>query len=232
MLSLEEIKRPLLEAFRDLDVAGLVRLMDEHFGCSSYTLKSLFRDAQRRELDRILESTLGDLEQEYRQVFDRHEMLMRFLSSLGVPLPQAFEATVRFILNTDIVRLMERYPLDTIRIVELLHDAKAWGIGLDTPRLSFVLTHTLEDAMGSFLRAPMRIGGLKELVESLRFLKEEPYDVNLWKVQNLYYEAYKALYEDARKKAQEPLLPDKKSVEQWVRLFSELGELLGIRLAE
>ncbi len=232
MPCLEEIKRPLLEAFRALDVAGLVRLMDQHFGCSSYTLKSLFRDAQRRELGRILESTLGDIEQEYRQVFDRYEMLMRFLSDLGVPLPQAFKATVRFILNTDLVRLMERYPLDTIRIVELLHDAKAWGVELDTPKLSFVLTHTLEDAMGSFFRAPMRIGGLKELVESLRFLKEEPFDVNLWKVQNLYYEAYKALYKDAEKKAQEPLLPGTKSVEQWVRLFSELGELLGIRLVE
>jgi len=116
-------------------------------------------------------------------------------------LPQAFKATVRFILNTDLVRLMERYPLDTIRIVELLHDAKAWGVELDTPKLSFVLTHTLEDAMGSFFRAPMRIGGLKELVESLRFLKEEPFDVNLWKVQNLYYESYKALYKDAEKSA-------------------------------
>jgi len=159
MPCLEEIKRPLLEAFRALDVAGLVRLMDQHFGCSSYTLKSLFRDAQRRELGRILESTLGDIEQEYRQVFDRYEMLMRFLSDLGVPLPQAFKATVRFILNTDLVRLMERYPLDTIRIVELLHDAKAWGVELDTPKLSFVLTHTLEDAMGSFFEPRCVSGG-------------------------------------------------------------------------
>ena len=231
-LSLEDVKRPLLEAFRVLDVAGLVRLMDRHFGCSSYTLKSLFRDVQRRELERILESTLGDIEQEYRQVFDRYEMLMRFLSVLKVPLPDAFKATVRFILNTDLVRLMERYPLDTVRIVELLHDAKAWGVELDTPKLSYVLTHTLEDAMGSFLRAPMHIGGLKELVESLRFLKEEPFDINLWKVQNLYYEAYKTLYKDAQKALHDPLLLGKKPVEPWFPLFRELGGLLWIRLDE
>lgn len=230
--SLEDVKRPLLEAFRILDVAGLVRLMDLHFGCSSYTLKSLFRDAQRRELERILESTLGDIEREYRQVFDRYEMLMRFLSVLKVPLPEAFKATVRFILNTDLVRLMERYPLDTVRIVELLHDAKAWGVELDTPKLSYVLTHTLEDAMGSFLRAPMHIGGLKELVESLRFLKEEPFDVNLWKVQNLYYEAYKTLYKDAQKALHDPEHQDKKPAEPWFPLFRELGGLLWIRLDE
>lgn len=223
---LENIKDQILGAFRSLDLAGLVRLMDQHFGCSSYTLKSLFRDTQRRVVGVILQSSLSDIEQEYREVFERYELLMRFLADLSIPLPQAFKATARFIINTDLLRLMERYPLDTDRILELLGEAKAWGVELDTPKLSYVLTHTLEDAMGSFIRSPLRLGGLKEIVESFKFLKEAPLEINLWKVQNLYYEAYRALIRDVQEKAtKDPKL------KEWVRLFRELGELLWIQTA-
>jgi hypothetical protein len=221
---LQTVKDQILEAFRSLDLSALVRLMDRHFGCSSYTLKSLFRDTQRRVVGLILESSLSDIEQEYRQVLERYELLMRFLADLSIPLPQAFRATAKFIINTDLLKLMERYPLDTERILELLGKVKAWGIELDAPKLSYVLTHTLEDAMGSFLRSPLRIGGLREIVESLRFLKEAPLEINLWKVQNLYYESYKVLIKDAQEKAAE----DPK-VQEWIRLFRELGELLCIK---
>lgn len=223
---LEDIKGQILEAFRSLDFGGLIRLMDRYFGCSSYTLKSLFRDTQRRVVGLILESSLSEIEQEYRRVFERYETLMRFLADLSIPLPQAFRATARFIVNIDLLRLVERYPLDTERILELLNEAKAWGIELDTPKLSYVLTHTLEDAMGSFLRAPMRLGGLKEIVESLRFLKEAPLEINLWKVQNLYYGAYRAFIKDAQEKAAE-----NRKLQEWIRLFRELGELLQIQTA-
>jgi len=45
-------------AFEREDFAKVTRLMDEHFGESNYSLKSLFHDQQRRILDRILESTV------------------------------------------------------------------------------------------------------------------------------------------------------------------------------
>src|SRR5208337_3011567 len=47
----------LLHAFSHSDLAQVIRLMDIGFGNDTYSLKSLFRDEQRRILDLILNST-------------------------------------------------------------------------------------------------------------------------------------------------------------------------------
>ena len=46
-----------------------IRLLDRYFGDVPYSLRSLFRDEQRRILDLILASTLGEVEGEFRDVF-------------------------------------------------------------------------------------------------------------------------------------------------------------------
>ena len=48
-------------AFSKADFAETFRLLDKHFGTSTYSLKSLFRDERRKVLGRILESTRQDV---------------------------------------------------------------------------------------------------------------------------------------------------------------------------
>ena len=47
----------------------MIRLLDHHFGAPRLFSASLFRDEQRRVVDRILESTLQDLEAVYGDVY-------------------------------------------------------------------------------------------------------------------------------------------------------------------
>src|SRR5205085_3205825 len=44
--------------FNRADIAESLRFLDKHFGGADYTLKSLFRDEQRRIVSQILNSTL------------------------------------------------------------------------------------------------------------------------------------------------------------------------------
>jgi hypothetical protein len=46
--------------------------MDRNFGESSYSLKTLFRDEQRKVLDQILMSTHEDVESRFRQITDSY----------------------------------------------------------------------------------------------------------------------------------------------------------------
>src|SRR5256885_12283306 len=48
-----------------------IRVMDRHFGQTSYSLKSLFKDEQRRILNEILASAREDLEGRFRLITDR-----------------------------------------------------------------------------------------------------------------------------------------------------------------
>ncbi|HKQ38023.1 MAG TPA: DUF3536 domain-containing protein, partial [Verrucomicrobiae bacterium] len=77
----------LKEAFDRADFPETIRLMDRHFGRSTYSLKSLFKDDQRRIIDEILRSTREDLEGRFRAIAERYTPLMKFLRDMRVPLP-------------------------------------------------------------------------------------------------------------------------------------------------
>ena len=99
-------------AFEHGDLPQVVRLLDRYFGGMPYSLRSLFRDEQRRILDRILASTLAEVEGEFRQIYAQHAPLMRFLKTLGTPLPKAFAAAAELVLNVDLRRAVSDSDAD------------------------------------------------------------------------------------------------------------------------
>jgi len=74
--------------FESGDVAEVVRQLDAQFAESRHSLKSLFRDEQRRVLDVTLASTLQEVEADSRRLYGAHAPLMRFLHELKVPVPR------------------------------------------------------------------------------------------------------------------------------------------------
>jgi alpha-amylase/alpha-mannosidase (GH57 family) len=95
------------------DFTGVIRLLDKHFGSSTYSLKSLFRDEQRDVLDHILHSTMTEIETAYRQLYEHHYPPMRFLSELGGPVPRAFHSAAELIINIDLHRAVNSEVIDT-----------------------------------------------------------------------------------------------------------------------
>src|SRR5262249_1309727 len=77
----QEIKAP----YEAADFPQTIRVIDRHFGQAAYSLKSLFKDEQRRILHEILASTRDDLENRLRLVTERYTPLMKFLESVGAP---------------------------------------------------------------------------------------------------------------------------------------------------
>ena len=220
------LSKEFIDAFSRIDFTEIIRIMDGYFGRSTFTLRSLFKDEQRKVLDRILESTILDIEAEYRNLYDRYYLLMRFIVDLENPLPQAFKAATRFIFNIDLSRLFSNYPLDVGRIKNLLEDARMWNIELDTTRLSFILKKTLEKAMESLSKNSDRLLAIKDLIETFDFVQTISFEVNLWKVQNIYYYMYLGVYQDFKNKAAKGF----KSANKWVELFISLAEKLSIKV--
>jgi len=215
------------QAFSAAEFAEVIREMDKHFGTSTYSLRHLFRDEQRKVLERILESTLAEVEGAYRQTYDSHYPLMLFVTGLGNPLPRGFHGAAEFILNTDLSREFSADTLDMERIRGLLNDAGEWDIELDTEGLGYLFKQTLDAMMESFSSATEDVSLLQELVAAVELARSLPFEVNLWKVQNLYYTMLQTIYPDFQKRAQQG---DKAAVE-WVAQFATLGEQLSIRVA-
>ena len=123
---LEQVTR----RFTDGDSPGTICSLDRHLGGMDYSLRSLFRDEQRRILNQISQASLSEAEATYRQLIENHTPLLRFLTDLrvpltvlSVPLPRALQTAAEFILNIDLRRAFEADPIDPVRVLALLKEA-------------------------------------------------------------------------------------------------------------
>jgi hypothetical protein len=225
----EEAYRLLVQetsrAFERFDVAGLVRLLDRHFGGATYSIKSLFRDEQRRVVEKILDGTLRDLEEQYRGQYERNASMMEFLAELGMPQPRALLMAAEFTINTRLRRELERESPDVAQIDRLLAAAARERIALDGPGLAHALENTLSRLARRLTKSPEDYALLGRIRDDVALVARLPFHVNLWELQNAYYRVWRALYRDTPPPEKESA----KSEESRNRLMS-LGEDLSFRL--
>lgn len=175
-------------AFQRADFPETVRMMDKHFGASTFSLKSLFRDEQRKILNFILDETLRDAEAVYRQFYKPYGPLMRFLKEAGIPPPGVLVTAAAFVVNASLNRFLQSEEIDPVQIRACLDQAAVEEIPLETDTLEYSLRRNLE-RMAERLCAggPEAPEHLRRLETALGLLAVLPFPVNLWRVQNLIY---------------------------------------------
>jgi len=213
------------QSFNGADFTEVIRLLDKHFGTSTYSLKNLFRDEQRKVMDSILESALSEIEAAYHQVYEYYYPPMRFLSELGSPVPKAFHSAAEFILNSDLRRALGSDTLETAHVRALLDETTTWNVELDTEGLGYLYQKTLERMMAKLSAAPEDISLLNSLVAATEMVGSLPFGVDLWRVQNLYHEMLQASHPEFRERAEK----GDESAKEWLTQFSALGQQLKVR---
>jgi alpha-amylase/alpha-mannosidase (GH57 family) len=218
---LEEVGEP----FERADLPEVIRVLDRHFGETSYSLRSLFRDEQRQVLDRILDTTLAETETEYHRIAEHNEPLIRFLVGLGAPIPAQLRAAVELIVNTDLRRCLASDPLDREAVEALTTRAREWQLSLDTVSLSFVMKRALDSLASAFAEQPDDRELLGQLNSLVTLGEQLPFEVDVWKAQNAYY---RVLQQTAPAVYQEAANGDALA-QEWAMTFSELGDRLRVR---
>jgi len=217
----EQTSRDAIAAFERAELAETIRVMDRHFGESNYSLKSLFRDEQRRILGQILDSTLEEAAAIYGQIYENHAPLMRFLGELDVPLPHAFEMTAEFVLNARLRTALEADPPDLEAARTALDAAKTEGATLDAVSLGFTMRESLERTARGLIEEPTDIERLQILDELVAFGATLPFEVDLDRVQTLYFRLHQERAENATMEEAETA---------WREQFRALGERLAMRV--
>ena len=221
-----QMVQELSEAFSKTDSPEVIRALDRHFGTSAYSLKSLFRDEQRKVLGYILESSLSEIEDAYRQLYASHFLPMRYLSGPANPVPKAFQSVADFILNTELSKSFSSNTLDVDRVKSLLEGAKTWNVTLDAEGLGYKMQQALERSWERFASAPGNVAIMGKLLDSVVLARSVPFPVDLWKLQNLYYEMLKNIYPAVRKQAQQ-----ENEALEWIKVFLSLGQRLMVRVS-
>ena len=218
----EEFFERASEVFLAADLAACVRVMDRYFQGSTYSLKSLFQDERRKVIRQIVDSALGDAEALYRRVYQDHAPLMCFLSEMQIPLPPILRLTTEFVLATGVRRALAdpATELDTVR--SLFEIVKRGGFRLDTANLESGLRQRLNTLVDRWMGNPGDLGALKQVEEAVALSRVQPFELNLWKSQNAYYELSQAVSGNGRGALNEA----------WLSHFRGLGQWLGVALPQ
>ncbi len=222
----KELIESISDSFSQVDIPEVVRMLDRRFNEKTYSLRSLFRDEQRRIVRVILSSTVAEAEAAYLQLYEHHAALMRFLASLGTPMPREFTAAVEYALNSLLRRACSAEELDAERIRSLLREAEASHTTLDKTTLEFLLRHKIESLARRFIADSSNIESLENLRMALSITKQMPFPVSLWSVQNDIYALGGSVYARARRKASQ----GDRHAQDWLAAYVDLCELLAIRV--
>jgi hypothetical protein len=183
----ETLRKTLSEVFLRADTAEIIRVFDEVFHKRTFSLRSLFRDEQRKITNLILADSLAASAAAYRSLYESQAPLIRFLHDLSIPVPPALKSAAEFAINYQLRRAFERPELDPNSLQSYFKEAYASHINLDVDTLEFVIRKRLEreaEQSAEHLDELEKAHKLRELVD---FVQSLPFPVVLWEAQNVLY---------------------------------------------
>lgn len=218
----QRMRDDIRAAYESADFPETIRRIDRYCGESSYSLKSLFKDEQRAILDQILGSTREDLENRFRLIVERYEPLMKFLRAVGSPLPKGLQTAADFILNGDIRRQLSSEMIDLDRLRYLVQEGQSRGTEVLDAELSYFIKQRLEQMLQEFAEHPTDVQRVRTLEGATEIVVPLPIGLNLWKVQNSYWEMMQTILPEFRFRAGK----GDEEAHAWMQHFLGLGERL------
>jgi alpha-amylase/alpha-mannosidase (GH57 family) len=182
-------------AIQRADLPEVIRLIDSFFGTIAYSLTSLFADEQHRILRTILDSTLAEMEDSLRKIYEDHASLLHFLTESGVTAPPALAIAANFAINASLRRAIGADNFNPTEIETLFLCAATDHVAVDTAALSFAAGERIKRAMVQ-LEAAVKANqppdaALRTALAIALALHSMPFDVNLWQAQNIWNELFR-----------------------------------------
>ncbi len=172
-------------------------------------------------LNQILGTTRDEIHNTYHLLTDRYAPLSRFLADIHAPPLNVLAPATEFVLNSELRKQFENGHLDVERVRSLLAEGQANKIIFESDTLAYAFKRHLDRLSEEFVKNPDDLEVLQRLSNSAGLLRTVPFEVNLWKPQNIYYRVAAGLSE-------KPPAVDEKS-RAWAEKFKALGEQLGFK---
>lgn len=220
------LKESLIGAFSRADSAEMIRLLDESFGKKVYSLRSIFRDEQRKILRLILKEKLTDTEAAYRTLYESNAQLIHFLNDIQVPVPKALQSAVEIALNDQLRQAFRNEDLNIDGIRGLLKEASSNHVVLDQSTLEFSVRKRIEEAAAGFASRPSELTTLEKLTPLLDLCTSLPFSVQLWETQNTIYAPLIEAHQKWRAEAEK----GNPEAQGWLKVITAVSEKVGISL--
>lgn len=215
--------KEIVGAFQTADFPQVIRLIDQHFGGPSYSLRSLFKDEQRRILDEIIASAREDLENRFRLITERYAPLMKFLESAGAPLPSGLQTAWDLTLRGDIRKQLANGHTELEHLKALIHEAQPRGTEVLNADISYAAKNRMERLMQKIAERPEDVNQVKELEEIAALMVPLPIGLNLAEVQNTYWKLKQTALPEFQRRADSGDTAAQESLKELLALGEKLS---------
>jgi len=218
--SYESLAEQARQAFERGELAECIRLLDREFGGTTYTIRSLFRDQQRRTIGIVLGPTLEEAEGRMRRIYEANEPLMRFLTRIGTPVPRVLRTAAEFVMRADLRRAASAEAPDPASIRQQLQKAADEGIGLVGAAIGFSISQAVERGLRAATQTPFDAAALRELAALVETAALAPDGADFSGAQNVWWRL--------RKSIEAPSALSPADFQDWLLAFGEVGRALGM----
>jgi hypothetical protein len=132
-----------------------------------------------------------------------------------------------FALNSNLRGAFEDVDnLDFARINVLIEEARSQKVSLDGPTLGFALRKTIRRLSEKFLENPDDFELMTKLECAAGVARSLPFEVNVWRAQNNYYQLLLKLYPERVQKAE----AGDATSREWIEHFVAVGHNLAVNV--
>lgn len=177
------------EAFRSPDLGKVIALMQEYVGSEKFSIWHLFRDEKRKVLGEVTERSLSAIKRDFRHIYDSNYQLMTSMLNSDIPLPEAYKAAIKYVLNEDLENFFRQDELDRQQLRHLVEEFKKWDVDVThVSELNLLASERLYRAQKTLRPELKYADSLRNLAIIIERLQQLGLHVNLWKSQNLFCE--------------------------------------------
>ncbi len=220
----QKMDQEISAAFDQANIADIIRLMDKHFGTNSYSLWYLFKDEQRKVIQKILQPNLEQTERSVAQLYADNYAIMNFLKQLNIPMPNSLVVITEQAINQELKKLFSQESIGLEKLEDLIQEIQGWSVNIDHTTLAFKISAWVNRKLEELSDKPDDISQIREITNVLDQLKEIEIQLHLWKAQNIYFRMKQELISSFQEKAEQ----EDENAASWLGEFKKLGVMLSI----
>ncbi|MGI8893721.1 MAG: DUF3536 domain-containing protein [Bacteroidia bacterium] len=182
-----DMEEQITNSFNKGDVYETISLFDKHFGTHNYSFWHLFRDDQRRILDKVLQNSLEGVENLFRQVYENNYPLLQAFNHLHNKIPKQLKIPVDFVFNSEMQQLLQADRVNLEKLKTLSNEVKRFSVSLDKVLLGFIASGKITSLAEELSKTPGDEELLREIIELIEILNSIDIPIDDWRAQNIIF---------------------------------------------
>lgn len=180
--------------FEGSNLAEVIHVIQQYFGDEKFSFWQLFKDQQKKVLKVLVEREIEETERAIKQVYDRNYNLMGVLRQTNIPLPTVFRRNLELVINNQLRRFFLQEAPKSSQLMRLVEEVRRWQVPLETEVVSFVASQRVYELLADFSKNPVDLAAFINLHQIMQQLGELDVKLDLWKMQNLFYQLSGSLF--------------------------------------